>query len=170
MKRGLCLLSVLILLLSLLGCSAQNKTPAGGVAFYYQQSAIQPAQSGSIISKDMHILSDPDSNYTSILNTYLQGPISDPLHRIFPTGIVLSRLNVEKKNTDVVLGGSFSSLKGMELTIFCACLTLTVCDLTGTQQVSIYYETDYPESDPAVVMRPEEIVLLDDCKIEVDHD
>ena len=108
-------------------------------------------------------------DYVAVLNTYLQGPMSDPLHRIFPIGITLISLDIQKKHASVVLGGTFSSLEGMERTIFCACLTLTVCDLTGAQQVSIYREQDAPKDEPDAVMRPEDIVLLDDCTLEVDH-
>ena len=170
MKKGCCLYLIVILLLSLCSCAVERQPPEGSVAFYYQRSSIDPAESGGVISKDYQVLSVPSSDYISVLKTYLQGPVSDPLHRVFPTGITLIELDIHGKQADVVLGGTFGALEGMDRTIFCACLTLTVCDLTGAEQLSIYREQDETAGEPVSVMRPEEIVLLDDCKLEVDHD
>lgn len=170
MKKRYCVYLIVILLLSLCSCAVEQQPPEGSVAFYYQRSSIHPAESDAVISKDFHVLSTPSSDYISVLNTYLQGPVSDPLHRVFPTGITLISLDIQNKNASIVLGGTFNALEGMEQTIFCACLTLTVCDLTGAQQVSIYREQDTADGGPVSVMRPEDIVLLDDCKLEVDHD
>ncbi len=170
MKKRYCVYLIVILLLSLCSCAAKQQPPEGAIAFYYQRSSIDPAESDGVISKDYQVLAAPSSDYISVLNTYLQGPVSDPLHRVFPIGITLIELDIQNKQADVVLGGTFDALEGMERTIFCACMTLTVCDLTGAQQVSIYREQDAAEGEPVSVMRPEEIVLMDDCKLEVDHD
>ena len=169
MKKRYCVYLIVTLLLSLCSCTVQNE-PDGAVAFYYQRSSIHPSQSDGVISRDLQVLTVDTGDYVAVLNTYLQGPMSDPLHRIFPIGITLISLDIQKKHASVVLGGTFSSLEGMERTIFCACLTLTVCDLTGAEQLSIYREQDAADSEPVSVMRPEEIMLLDDCKLEVDHD
>lgn len=168
MKKRHCLYLIVALTLSLCSCAIKNAPQEDTVTFYYQRSGI--GQSDQVISKDFRALSLENNDYTSILNTYLQGPVSDPLHRIFPTGITLISLDIQKKNAAIVLGGTFDTLEGMERTVFCACLTLTICDLTGAQQVSIYREQDAPDGAPVAVMRPEEIVLSDDCKLEVDHD
>lgn len=170
MKKRHSIYLIIILLLSLCSCAAEQQQPEGSVAFYYQKNSIDPAASDGVISKDYQVLSASSSDHTAVLNAYLQGPVSDPLHRVFPMGITLISLDIQNKQADVVLGGTFDTLEGMERTIFCACLTLTVCDLTGVRQVSIYREQDAPEGEPVSVMRPEEIVLLDDCKLEVDHD
>lgn len=170
MKKKYCVCLIIILLLSLCSCAAKQQPPEGAIAFYYQRSSIDPAEYDGVISKDYQVLSVDSSNYTSVLNIYLQGPVSDPLHRVFPTGITLIELDIHGKQADVVLGGTFDTLAGMEQTIFCACLTLTVCDLTGAEQLSIYREQDAADGEPVSVMRPEEIILLDDCKLEVDHD
>ena len=170
MKKRYCVYLIVTILLSLCSCAVKQQPPEGAIAFYYQRSSIDPAESDGVISKDYQVLSAPSSDYISVLKTYLQGPVSDPLHRVFPMGITLIDLDIQNKQADVVLGGTFDALEGMERTIFCACLTLTVCDLTGVRQVSIYREQDAAEGEPVSVMRPEEIVLLDDCKLEVDHD
>lgn len=170
MKKRYSLYIIIILLLSLCSCAVKQQPPEGSVAFYYQRSSIHPAESNAVISKDYQVLSVPSSDYISVLKTYLQGPVSDPLHRVFPTGITLIELDIHGKQADVVLSGTFDALEGMEQTIFCACLTLTVCDLTGAEQLSIYREQDAADGEPVSVMRPEEIILLDDCKLEVDHD
>ena len=170
MRKRYCVYLIVTILLSLCSCAVKSQLPEGSIAFYYQRSGIDPAESDGVISKDYQVLSVDSKNYTSVLNTYLQGPVSDPLHRVFPMGITLIELDIQNKQAEVILGGTFDTLEGMERTIFCACLTLTVCDLTGVRQVSIYREQDAAEGEPVSVMRPEEILLLDDCKLEVDHD
>ena len=169
MRKRYCVYLIVILLLSLCSCTVKQQPPEGAVAFYYQRSSIDPAESDGVISKDYQVLSVSSSNYISVLKAYLQGPVSDPLHKVFPMGITLIDLDIHGRQADIVLGGTFDTLEGMNRTIFCACLTLTVCDLTGAQQVSIYREQDAPKDEPVAVMRPEDIVLLDDCTLEVDH-
>lgn len=170
MKKTYYLFLILSLLISLWGCSANRQKPEGSVTFYYQRSNINPEESNSAIATDSRVLPDNANDNISILNTYLQGPVTDPLHKIFPTGITLVSLDLTNENAVVILGGTYATLSGMEQTMFCACMTLTVCDLTGTKQVTIHRAQELPEGGNAITMRPEEIVLWDDCKIEIDHD
>jgi len=49
----------------------------------------------------------------------------------------------------------------LDLTIACACLTATVCDMTGVQSVTIQTENRLLDGNKSITMTWENILLLD---------
>ena len=63
----------------------------------------------------------------------------------------------------IVLSDFFSALTGMDLTLACACLTLTACELTGAKGITVSTETTLLDGNRSVSMTVEEVLLLDIC-------
>ena len=169
MKKVLLYLLILCLLF-LCSCSRSQTNQNTTLCFYYLQNTPTYGTNGSLIGKESRNLPDLNGEITDILQVYLQGPQSDTFAKTFPDGLSLVRMNIYENTAELVLGGSYDSITGLDRTFICACLTLTVCNITGAEQVSIRSEADVISGAKPIIMTPQSITLLDTSKNEVEND
>lgn len=166
MKRVLCIILVVLLLLPLVACSHQKADIQDPVNFYYRKK--DPANSDAAISKERGEAQGHREDYSYLIGQYLKGPTDEILQRTFPSGISVVDLKIDGKTATLVLSDFFSTLSGLDLTLACACLTLTVCELTGTEQLTIRTQSTLLDGNKTVIMAVEDIVLLDDCRVAIE--
>ncbi len=169
MKKVLLYLLILCLLF-LCSCSRSQTNQNTTLCFYYLQNTPTYGTNGSLIGMESRSLSDSNLEIADILRIYLRGPQSDTFAKTFPDGLSLVRMNIYENTAELVLGGSYESITGLDRTFVCACLTLTVCNITGAEQVSIRSEEDVTTGTKPIIMSPESITLLDTSKNEIDTD
>lgn len=166
MKRVFCIFLSLFLLLPMASCALQDRDLQEPVSFYYRKK--DPAHSDAAISKELAEAAEHREDYDYLLSKYLKGPTSDVLQRTFPSGISVIDLEIDGTAAALVLSDFFSTLSGLDLTLACACLTLTVCELTGTEQLTIRTQTTLLDGSKAITMALKDIVLLDDCRVAIE--
>lgn len=169
MKKVL-LYFVVLCLICLCSCSRSQTNQDTTHCFYYLQNTPTYGTNGSLIGKESRNLPDLNGEITDILQVYLQGPQSDTFAQTFPSDLTIVRFHIYESTAELVLGGSYDSITGLDRTFICACLTLTVCDLTGAKQVSIRSEADVISGAKPIIMTPQSITLLDTSKNEVETD
>ena len=161
MKKWLCL----VLLLSLLLCGCAKEEPIENpVPFYYRAEEVTYFSERGVIDYEKREAGIRGDDYTYLLNEYLLGPNDEDLDRTFPNGTVIRALTVEENRVKIVLSEAFAELTGVDLSIACACLTLTACQLTGTKSAEISVETLMLDGSPAVTMVYSQLVLEDLCR------
>lgn len=166
MKRVLCIVLAILLLLPLVACGQQKADIHDPVNFYYRKK--NPSHSDAAISKELGESEGHQEDYTYLIDQYLKGPTDEILQRTFPSGIFVVDLTIEDKAATVVLSDFFSTLSGLDLTLACACLTLTVCELTGTEQLTVRTHSTLLDGNKSITMARKDIVLLDDCRVAIE--
>lgn len=166
MKKALCLCAIVCLLLSTFGC-AFNDASENSAVFYYLQNSPTYGNQESLIAPETRELPKEGMDVSSIMALYLNGP-KDTVEYDFIYGIVFIGMQLQDGCAELVLGGTYNTMGGLNKTLACACITLTVCELTGAKQVKIRSERDAPDSEKAITMTPESILLFDSCQKEIE--
>ena len=166
MKRPVCLLLILALALSLTGC---GKGKQSSTAFYYtrdyeadyEKGTFYHGSSDSVIVCEYRDISSRSSDLRHILSLYLRGPSSDTLVSPFPAGTYLISAEVQDSTVKIVLSSSLERLSGIDLTVACACMTMTCLELTQAASVNIRSEQPTSQGGVSVTMTADDLVLLD---------
>lgn len=162
MKRIIAAFLLLVLFPCLTACANHKDTIQEPVAFYYRRADITYGNSNSVILSESADAADCNGDALLLLNQYLKGPQSEDLAQTFPAGTAVITLAVEENKADILLSPQFARLSGMDLTIACACLTLTALELTGTETVVIHAHQSTLNGMEQIVMDKNCILLLDD--------
>lgn len=166
MKKLLCILLALCLL-PLLGCVQPEDPIENPVFFYYRQKALTYDNENSVITKELRDAGRRTDDISYLLEQYLQGPESETLLATFPRGSQVS-FQVLENTAVIVVNDKFATLTGIDLSLACACLTLTVCELTGTEHTLIQGQDVLLDGNQSIYMSKSSILLLDSSNIAVD--
>ena len=96
-----------------------------------------------------------------LLTLYLKGPNSDRLVSPFPTGCRLVECTVKNEKVTIVLSNELANLTGYDLTLACACLTLTASSLYPECAVQIRAESELLDGMTDITMTSEDLLLID---------
>lgn len=134
MKRLLCLILSVLLLLSLLaGCGQKLNEP---VTFYYQKNAYEENMDSPIAGEEREVSGHRD-NLKYLLSFYLMGPIGKDLVSPLPRGTQLNTVSREDGALTIELSNTTSLLSDSEFSLACACLSLTCMGLTDAEAVTV---------------------------------
>ena len=163
MKRMICLLLSLSLLLGLPACAHHVDAPKEPVRFYYPRHIdhFQYSDPDGVITHELRESAGYTERYTYLLNLYLRGPVTQELQDPFPVGTSVLSLELDPSSAELILTDSFAQLSGMDLTVACACLTLTVHGLTGAETLTITTQNRKLEPDGKIVMKLSDILFMD---------
>lgn len=137
MKRSICILLLLSILFSMAGCHQEQEKVHQPVNFYYPRVEATFGSADSLIAPIIAESADYANDTVGLMTAYLQGPKDEHYLSPFPAGTQI--LGFEENNGFIrlTMSRNFANLTGMDLTLACACLTLTVLDLTGGNSVRI---------------------------------
>ena len=166
MKKLLCILLVLCML-PLFGCAQPEDPIENPVFFYYRQKNLTYDNETSVIAKELRDAGTRLDDISYLLEQYLQGPESETLLATFPRGSQIS-FQVLENTAVIVVNDKFAALTGIDLSLACACLTLTVCELTGTDHALIQGQDALLDGNQSIYMSKNSILLLDSSNIAVD--
>ena len=139
MKRMICLILPVFLLLPLLaGCSSETP-PQKPVDFYYPVEAIYTenysegadGHSSPVIRSEAAESLGHENDYAYLLNLYFRGPRDHSLHNPFPKNLTVVDLRLSGPTFVVTVSREFADLMGIDLTIAASCIAKTVQGLTG---------------------------------------
>ena len=165
MRKQIAFLLCLCLLLPLCGCNTnQTDTPREPVRFFYPRTTDTidfTSPDGAITYEDREG-AGYTGNFPYLLNLYLRGPVDQTLSNPFPAATSLVELQVYGSYAFVTLSDSFAQLSGMELTIACACLTLTVTTLTKADYVCLRAQTQPLDGKEQLTLHAKDFLFTDD--------
>lgn len=168
MKRFLCLFISFVLFAAMMsGCKSEQEIvhPA---KFYYLSKSISYHKEDGMIVSEVHDINGIAEDLEKIADQYLLGP-SDASHRSpFPQGTSVRKITHLNGILNIVLSSEFAELSGYELSLACACLTVTLQELADTQLVQISAENALLDGNEYITMSADSIVVYDEVKSTTD--
>lgn len=161
MKRLISILLCLSMLLPLIGCSEERETPKRPVNFYYRRADIRYGQSEGVITSEERESIGYEDDLRGLLLEYIGGPVSGDLARTFPEDTVIISFYYSDGTAKINFSHQFAQLTGIDLTIACACVTMTVIELTGIETVQISAAGALLDDYQYITMDKDCLLLLD---------
>lgn len=160
MKRLICLLLVVICIGTLCSC-AKKETIRQPVTFYYCAETIDYNSTTGVIVPETREGYGYESNLTSLINLYLQGPIHQGFFSPFLKGTSVLNISSDAEVSTIMLSKNFSELSGYQLTLACTCIAKTLMELTGCRIVRIGAQDAVLDGNAYIQMTEDSILLID---------
>lgn len=165
MRKILCLVLSLCLLL-LTGCKQEAPEIEVPVNFFYCAREVTFHSEQGVFQVEQREAKDTIHDYVALMNLYLSGPISEHLTSPFPRRLAATAVTIRDGNVTIALNSALATLTDIRLTKACACIALTLFDLTQANTVTIHAAVPaFGESQSRTFSR-QEIALLDMGAIE----
>lgn len=163
MKKRILAILVTLCILVAWGCGRRSPETEmiNPVRFYYKALNGEFGTVNGSTGFEVRETAGHENDYTWILNTYFEGPLSGELIAPFQKDTALISAGREGSLLRVVVSDSLASLTGMDLTLACACITLTCLELPGIETVSIRANEASMGGRWEVVMDREDLLLED---------
>lgn len=153
----------LILVLALLLSACSSFTPQNVVSFYYPKKSLQNIDSNAELfyAVENREITDNTKNLRYLLSLYFQGPLGSNQTSPFPADTHVVTLEQHAGQLYIQLNHEFGRLNGIDLTLACACISLTCFDLTDANRVTIITPAseDYPAIE--ITLSRDDLTLLD---------
>lgn len=166
MKRILVIMLVLVLCISVAGCAKDEVTIENPVSFYYRRSELSYEGNSGVIMQEVRESGGSEQSVITLLAMYFQGPVSTGMDRTFPYGTQPISLQLQDNRAHILLSSHIANLKGIDLSIACACITMTLIELTGVSSVEIKAEHALLNDAESIIMDKETLLLLDDAVLD----
>lgn len=157
MKRNVVFLLLLCFLLS--GCDFFTERMIEPVTFYYLQTEFDYGRNPSVIVSEEREASGHRDDLSYILALYLMGPASDEFKSPLPSGTRIVKPEFHGNTVRLELVNPSYTFSDVELTLACACLTLTCLDITEAEKVVITY------LEHTVTMSRDDFTMMDDSSL-----
>jgi len=153
-------LSAIVLIIAIL-CGCGSNAAKEQVDFYYCTTKPDYSSTAGIIRSESHNLHVDPSNYRALLSQYLKGPTSSELKSPFPTGCEIMDITLDQSTARITMNSSFAALSGVELTLACACISLTARSITGYATVEIRAADTLLDNRESIIIDTNNILLTD---------
>lgn len=160
MKRIVCLIISCLILLCLFGCGKEEITYVSPAKLFYCTKSVSYNSEKGVIDSELREFADWKQEYRDFLNVYLSGPRTPELKSPFPLGGWILELKQKDSQVNLLLNLNFSFLSPNELTLACACISLTVMELMQVDTVNI--QIDGNMQDPTVITMTKDNLFFTD--------
>ena len=134
MKRWICALCAFILLATC-GCSQSTSKPVKPVNFYYKTDPDN--YQANAITPETRESKGYEDDLKGLIQLYINGPISKTYLNPFPQKTVVDSITVNTTTVDLQLNAQFAQLSDLDMTTACACLTMTILEITQRHRLII---------------------------------
>jgi hypothetical protein len=157
-----CFILLLILCLLLAGCARQQTSLITTLKFYYPLQVADYTLGASYIQPELREGAGVDKSLKNMLNLYLKGP-KDQITFQMPFRYNTQVVSISRGSTmlDITLNRGFANYTGLDLTIACACITMTCIELTDVTVVRIRAENTTLDGAEFIEMSAESLLLVD---------
>lgn len=158
MKKHIAIIWVCLLLLS--GCSAPSAEYEKPVQFYYYTANSGFDASATAICPETRECATLET-LEAVITLYLSGPESEDLISPFPQKLRLISCRQDATVVSVTFSKELANLNNLDLTLACGCITMTLLELTGAEQVSISAENELLNGKATITMDKDSLQLQD---------
>ena len=161
---------IIVLLLFLAGCSAENNRYDTPVTFYYVQNEITFGSDSAVIKATQREAKGHREDYSYLISQYLNGPITYDCVSPFPAGTTLKELHWDHNRAQIVLSPEITTLSGVDLILACGCLTKTVSELIGVNTVQIRSSSGLINGEEILSFDADSFLYLDQATPDYKYD
>ena len=165
MKRFCTLPLVFVLVLSLVACGKSDKELQVPVKFYYLNDEIGYGVDDGVISFEEREAAQIQNDLYALVQSYLLGPENAQLSRAVPASVCVEAVQSDQDTIILTLSPEFARLSGIDLTLACSCLSMTLLDYTNAQTVQIQVTDSLLAEGESITMTREDILLVDGALI-----
>ena len=162
MKRITALLLCAAMLLCASGCHKEKPELIAPVAFYYRTAEMTYDGTSSIIGSEQRESAGFNGNMQLLLNAYFNGPTSEGLTSPFPRSLTAISYSEFGPTAMVKISSVISQIKGIEISIACACIASTLFDLNESiERVQISSSGPYLDGSDSITITRDDLLLFD---------
>lgn len=152
----------LILCLLLTGCAGESKRFITALTFYYPLQTTDYSMGSAYIQPELREGAGLDKSFVNLLNVYLEGPVDETLYRTpFLDNTRVVSVFREIGILHVTMNTEFAAHTGLDLTIACACITMTCLELSSAQTIRIYAQDATLDGAEFIEMSQSSLLLID---------
>ena len=159
MKKTLIFILIVSLMVCLGGCSEADSDLAKPINVYYCRKNIDYQTEMGVFAVKILDFRDWDGRMLAFMNFYLSGQVDENMTSPFPAGASINAIEYRKDSLKIQLNPLFSRLSACELTIACACISLTLFELTSAYSVTFSYYNSTNET--IAVMTRDNLIFKD---------
>lgn len=169
MKRLFLITIALVIVISLCGCNKKAEDFTEPVSFYYCNDISSKEDFEHVFVSETREGAGYTDNKPALLSLYLNGPEQENLVSPFPAELTLISVQHSNNRVSVILSDQLADISGLDLSIACTCLSMTVLELYGCEAVEISAEHKLLDEQRSIVFTADKLVLSDDAYIAVDN-
>lgn len=162
MKRLISMFLIVALCFCFPACSQEAAKIQTPVNFYFRRAELTFGGDTGVICAQQAESEGHEDDLSWLLRSYFETVPDEGLTSPFPIGTTLISITIDERNADVILSDILGLKQGMDLTIACACITMTVLDLTDVETVTI-------RTHGAKLGGAEQIVMDRSCLLLIDN-
>ena len=168
MKRPICLILTILLVLPLCACHYSDSGDIlEPVEFFYPRNStffVYGTADGVVASETREASGHVDDlNY--LIAMYLRGPQDKSLRSPFPSGCRLEEVRTGGNSLCIVLSSEFTTLENTDLTLACASLAKTFLPISNSQRIRIESAAD--EKSLTITLHKDSLLLADYSAFEI---
>lgn len=153
---------LLTLIIQASGCKKSNKNDFPNAAnFYYTAEKIEYHNNNGFISSEKRDVNKSINDLAALIDLYLQGPEESELLSPFPKNTVVHDITHKNGIFSIILSNEFAQLNGYDLSVACACLTLTIQQFVGANLIQISGKDADLDGNKHITMNTDSLVLYD---------
>ena len=161
MKRLILILLSLLLILGCLGCRKNEEQLEKPAKFYYRNSEVDYGVEDGLISFELQESNHIGNDLNALIHQYQQGPVSATLVNPLTQDINITGVETQGGVITVCTDTSFSQLSGIDRTIACASISMTLLDYTNAKYIKICIVDDLLGEQESLVLSRNDMQFLD---------
>ena len=162
MKKLLSIILLLCVFIQLSACGDNDTGELHGAAdFYYLTEEVTYHSENGLIASEKRDANNYYDDLSTLLNQYLQGPDKTGLVSPFPENTTVSEITHNNGILSIELSKEFGQINGYDLSVACACLTLTVQQFVTVNLVQISAEGVDLDGNKYITMNTDSLLLID---------
>lgn len=161
MKRYVCMILAIALCLACLGCRSDQPKLVQPVNFYYRSPEPRYGEPNGIM---LPLVTEADGRMEdplALLNDYLRGPDEAGYESTFPASTKILSMDLSDGRVLLNMNDSLARFTGIDLTVACACLSLTAMELLDVSSVTIRCSNEQLDGAKSITMDQNTLTLLD---------
>ena len=162
MKRITALLLCITIVLCICGCKKEKQQLISPVSFYYRSAEMIYDGTSAIIGAEQRESAGFNGNMQLLLNAYFNGPVSPELTSPFPRSLKVISYSAYGATATVQVSSVISQIKGIDVSIACACIASTVFELNDKiERVQIRSGGPYLDGSNSITITRSHFLLSD---------
>ena len=161
MRRMILITLTLTILFAFVACAKEEETIQKPVNMYFLNKDVDYGVEDGLVRAEIQEGVHLNGDIQSLLVQYLKGPVGTQLVRAVPAGIAVDDVSVNGKTVTVTMSHDFSRINGVDLSIACVCLAMTILDFTDAEQVQLRASNASFVDSEAIIVNKNDVLFSD---------